>query len=472
MEPKSRAVGGTEHSWCSAVPGGTGIAVLAILTSKVSELLPLQNALQKLQHSHPILMSRLLYNPALNTASPFSFITSPNAFIQLKTFDLASTSDILEHCRLNADPETEPISPFHVIMEHELNLNSWCSSTDISSKSDLFYATNYALEDGKWVLVLRLHVSACDRTTAVSLLKELLMLASGEEGGGGGVEKEMCSKEEVGLGIESLIPNGLAKKALWARGMNMVGYSVDSLRLSNLKFNDVKSPRYSQVVRLQMDQFETERLVTGCKDRGIKLCGALVAAGLIAAHSSRSHKYYKQKKYGVVTLTDCRSILEPPLSSHNFGFYHAAIMNTHVMKGTEKLWELATKAYMSMANSKKSNKHFSDMADLNFLMRKAVESPGLTAASSLRTSVISVFEDTVVDDTRKTLKEAVGLEDYMGCSSVHGIGPSIALFDTIRDGRLDCVCVYPAPLHSREQMVELVGNMKRVLVEGCNDVVV
>lgn len=57
----------------------------------------------------------------------------------------------------------------------------------------------------------------------------------------------------------------------------------------------------------------------GCKSRGIKLCGALVAAGLIAADSSIRRLDNQRKKYGVVTLTDCRSILDPALSNHHFG---------------------------------------------------------------------------------------------------------------------------------------------------------
>ncbi|GMY25262.1 hypothetical protein FCV25MIE_20504 [Fagus crenata] len=178
-----------------------------------------------------------------------------------------------------------------------------------------------------------------------------------------------------------------------------------------------------------------------------------------------SFKHNQRKKYGVVTLTDCRSILDSPLSSHHFGFYHLAILNTHLIKGGEKLWELAQKTYMAFANSKNSNKHFSDMADLNFLMCKTIENPGLIASSSLRTSFMSVFEDPVIDQSND-MQQEVGLEDYMGCASVHGVGPSIAIFDTIRDGKLDCVCVYPAPLHSREQMQELVDNMKAVLVDA------
>ncbi|KAJ7976145.1 GATA zinc finger protein [Quillaja saponaria] len=144
-------------------------------------------------------------------------------------------------------------------------------------------------------------------------------------GSTGGIQKEIGNKREGSMGIEDLIPNGKAKKRLWAREVDMFSYSVNSLWLTNLKFKDTKSPRSSQVLRLQLDQNETERVLAGCKTRGMKLCGALTAAELIAAHSSKC----SSKKYGTVTLTDCRSILEPPLSNHNFWFYHSAILNIH-----------------------------------------------------------------------------------------------------------------------------------------------
>lgn len=66
------------------------------------------------------------------------------------------------------------------------------------------------------------------------------------------------------------------------------------------------------------------------------------------------------------------------------------------------------------------------------------------------------------------LHEETGLEDCIGCASIHGVGPSIAIFDTIRNGELQCTCVYPSPLHSREQMQDLINDMKRILVDGCN----
>nr|GMD44423.1 uncharacterized protein LOC109181059 [Ipomoea batatas] len=250
----------------------------------------------------------------------------------------------------------------------------------------------------------------------------------------------------------------------------MLGYSVNSFRLTNLKFNDVKGPRHSLLVRLQLNLHHTSRILAGCKSAGIKLCGVLTAAGLIAAHSSRSqwdhNQQQQKKKYGVVTLTDCRSILDPPLSSHHYGFYHSAILNMHTMKGGESLWDLAKRSYNAFENSKKSNKHFSDMADLNFLMCKAIDNPNLTASSSLRTSFITVFEEPVVYNISADIQRDLGVEDYVGCSSVHGVGPSIAVFDAVIDGKLDCACVYPSPLHSREQMHELVDEMKRVLIDA------
>nr|GMC82787.1 Zinc finger CCCH-type with G patch domain-containing protein [Ipomoea batatas]GMD52535.1 Zinc finger CCCH-type with G patch domain-containing protein [Ipomoea batatas] len=148
------------------------------------------------------------------------------------------------------------------------------------------------------------------------------------------------------------------------------------------------------------------------------------------------------------------------------GFYHSAILNTHDIKGGEDIWELAKRTYTSFANAKNNNKHFSDMADMNFLMGKAIENPGLTPYSSMRTSFLSVFEDPIaITDQSAQLRHEVGVEDFIGCSSVHGIGPTIAIFDTIRDGELDCACVYPSPLHSRQQMQGLIDEMKRILVE-------
>ncbi|XP_022144622.1 uncharacterized protein LOC111014265 isoform X2 [Momordica charantia] len=455
---RRRAAAFNENAWCRAVPGGTGTAVLALSSREAPDSQRLQNALHKLQNSHPVLKSRLHVSP---TSSTFSFVTSPDPFVRITTFGAPETVRILKD--QNA-PENRSISPLQILLEHELNENGpWrdlcCYGSDAAA--DMFFATLYEVGSGKWVAVFRLHVAACDRTTAVSLLEELLVLMSSAED-----PSPIGEKWEMGVGMEDLVPHKLVKKPLLARGLDMLSYSINSLRLTNLKFKDVKSSRRSQVARLQINQNQTHKLLSACKSREIKLSSLLVAAGLLAAHASGGHAFHRhQRKYGIITLIDCRPFLDPPLSSHHFGFYHSAILNSYTVRGGEDLWELAKKTSTTLEAYKNSNKHFSDMSDLNFLMCRAIDNPSLTASSAMRTSLMTVFEDTVVDNSRR-MQEEINVEDYMGCASVHGIGPSIAVFDTVRDGRLDCIFVYPAPLHSREQMEALIDSMEALLVKG------
>lgn len=231
VHPNSRTVGDTEHSWCRAVRGGTGIAVLALRTFKPPDISYLQASLRTLQTSHPILRSRLLHNN--NT---FSFLTSPTPSITLTSLTLPTNV---------SDPLTQ-------ILELELNRNTWHDSTD----DQVFFATVYTLPNANtWVVALRLHVSACDRTTALLLLRELLTLMDEEHGAG------QNQKEEPSLAIEDLVARGKGKKPVWTRGLDMLAYSLNSLRLSNLKFIDAKNPRFSQVVRLQLNQHETKGLL-------------------------------------------------------------------------------------------------------------------------------------------------------------------------------------------------------------------
>ncbi|KAK4272716.1 hypothetical protein QN277_021232 [Acacia crassicarpa] len=459
----ARLVGGTEYSWCKSVLSGTGITVLGLLLSKSLDVSLLQTALHNIQNSHPILRSRLRLDASANT---FHFITPPNPHIRITQLDLQYTSRIIGS-ESSGDPI--PISPFHRILEYELNQNSWRDhSGSMSVDTDLFHATLYRVSDHQWALFLRLHTSACDRTSAVALLKELLERVGGGVKEGKRTEMELERKGKLRLAIEDLIPEGKTNKPFWARGLDVVGYSLNSFRFSNLVFVDADSPRGSKVAKLHLDKDETERLIVGCKSRGIKLCGALAAAVMIASWASKHRPEYEKEKYAVITLTDCRSILDPILTSNDLGFYHSAILNTHDVGG-ETLWELARRSYKAFENAKNCNKHFTDMSDLNYLMCKAIDNPALTPSSSLRTALVSVFEDAVIEDSEsEEMRQEVGLEDYEGCSSVHGVGPSIAIFDTIRNGMLNCTCVYPSPLHSREQVLTLADVMKKILVDAGN----
>ncbi|KAJ0715547.1 putative alcohol acetyltransferase/N-acetyltransferase [Helianthus annuus] len=441
QSPSSRPVGGTEYSWCRAVPGGTGITVLSLLFSTPPNLPHLQSCIHKLQSSHPLLQSKLIFNPSTHQ---FSLHTPSNP----PTLQLHTPSN--------------PLQSFCQTIEHELNTNSWTTfnKPDKVTEADVMFVTCYRLlGQEKTVVVLRVHTAVCDRAAAACLLKELLGLYC---------DKETVKEEGLGLGlaVEDCVPAGKGNKPFWLRGKDVIGYSVNSFRFSNLVVKESGVPDSTRFVRLKIGVEETDRILNGCKSKGIKLFALLAAAGFIAAHASKNFPDEKWEKYSLATLIDCRSQLDPVLSDRNIGFYHSALINSHDVKGGEDIWDLARRIYTTLANAKNNNKHFTDMADLNFLMCKAIDNPGLTPSSSLRTSLLSVFEDPLIENTNQLHKE-IGLLDCIGCSSVHSVGPSLAIFDTIRDGELDCACVYPSPTHSREQMQDYVDHMKKILLEAC-----
>lgn len=251
VETKGRNVGGTECSWCKAIRGGTGIAVLSLLITKPIDISRFQTSLHKLQNSHPILRSKLHNTSSSSSSSTdtiFSFLTSHTPFIKIESHNINVTSNILAKNKNN--------TPLQQIMEHELNRNTWQDRTGIDT--DMFVASIYSMPDEKtWVVVMRLHVAACDRTTAVSLLRELLVLMKDEEK----EENVVAVEDVVPLAIEDLVPGRKGKKHIWERGLDVLSYSVNSFRFTNLKFNDTKNARSSQVVRMQLNQTDTKRVL-------------------------------------------------------------------------------------------------------------------------------------------------------------------------------------------------------------------
>ncbi|XP_076907932.1 uncharacterized protein LOC143564588 [Bidens hawaiensis] len=252
----SRNLGSTEQNWCKAVASGTGITVLALQASKAVNITLLKTALQEIQNNHPILNSMLYKNTT--TGSTSFIINPPVPNLHLNIITPATTSQLLR--TLTSQASNASLSPLHLIVEHELNINEWSSAANHALCNQglyLWFANLYTLPDQKWILVIRLHTAVCDRTTAVSLLKELREVMGGGEGGG--------YKEEGNMGLEDLIPVGKAKKTMWEHGKDMVTYSVNTFRLKNLKFKDAKGPLHSEVVRLKMNIQETQLLLAVSK---------------------------------------------------------------------------------------------------------------------------------------------------------------------------------------------------------------
>uniref|UniRef100_A0ACD5WHZ5 Uncharacterized protein n=1 Tax=Avena sativa TaxID=4498 RepID=A0ACD5WHZ5_AVESA len=411
----ARAVGGTEYSWCRAVPGGTGTTLLALLLSPRAAAA--EAAVRSLQSAHPVLRARLR---AASTSSPTLAFPPSSSVPQLSLAPQPSALD------------------FDSLLERELNINPWAAAEPGPDGVPVLFAALYDLPSpaGGAALFVRIHTAACDRAASAALLRELLAHLGGAAAG----DTETVAVEAC---LESRIPQRDAWKPFWARGVDMVGYSINGLRTSTLPFVETGTARSTQMVRLGFGREDTTRLLDACKENGVKLCSAMAAATLLAARQSKKLDIGQQETYSIATLINSRQFLEPPLDDHNVGFFYSAITNTHKINGDESLWELAKRCHDSYTNAKNSKKHLTDIGDLNFLMLRAIENPQLTTATALRTALVSVFEEPVTHDS-SDLQSKAGVEDYACVATVHGIGPSVGVFDSVRDGRLECACMYPS----------------------------
>lgn len=443
-EWRTRAPGGTEYSWCRAVPGGTGTTLLALHLSRgaaAEAAAAAQAALRSLQDAHPVLRARLRASPS----GPTLAFPSPAPPPGPPLLTLAPL------------PAPDSASDFHALLEHELNRNPW-AGPESSDDAPVLVAALYELPPAKGgaALFVRIHTAACDRSAANALARVLVALLGGEEEGR---DPEDAAAEAA---LEERIPQRDTWKPFWARGLDMVGYSINGLRTSTLPFQETGTERSTQMLRLGLARDETTRLLDACKENGVRLCSAMAAATMLAARQSKPLESGQKETYSVVTLVNCRKFLEPALDDHNVGFFYSAITNTHTIDGEEGLWEVAKRCHDSYTSAKSNKKHLTDISDLNFLMCRAIENPQLTTAGALRTALVSVFEEPVVADMAELQRKA-GVEDCVCCATVHGIGPSIAVFDSIKDGRLDCAWTYPSPLHSRKQVQEIFDKVKQIL---------
>ncbi|KAG0559021.1 hypothetical protein KC19_10G072200 [Ceratodon purpureus] len=497
--PYDRLLGDTEHNWCRAVSVGTGITVLGFLFTNPLNVSDLQTAIDVVQVQHPRLRSQLLWihgRPAFQVCNePIVKVEvvekqeeSENNKVVSDDEESTPSETVIDHLDGEDQQQSTPASSedcdakgWLKFVEDELNTNIWPQKEHCVQPVQLFVVRLYHLPENRSVMILRLHTAACDRVSAATvstdILKALFKIVKGELAAPAVSHdteaeplplQEDTEMEDKNSGtdlppVEATIPPGKANKPFWAHGIDLLGYSLGSRRHALLPFHDSESPRRTGLICSSLSFDHTQALLQACANAKASLYGALCAAGLKAAAAAKQLGN-RAEHYAVISLVDCRKLLEPSISDNTVGFYHSALMLTHHVNEKAEFWDLARRCSSSLDNAMNNRKHFTDMGDLNYLMYQAISHPNLTPASSLRTSLLVTFRDTLSDEVGDWAA-AIGVEDFVGCSSIHGVGPSLAIFDAIRNGELHCANVFPAPLHSRSQMQAYVDTMMGYLVE-------
>lgn len=504
----NRPLGNTEKNWSAAVAGGTGNTVIGVLFREVMDTEKLQRSVQFVQNLHPRTKSLLIHKNGLDflevADEPYVKVKTVNGWVAppdsedeaepghsprkedsedclteaagRDCFEIGRTtsSDLSDVNVLEAIEGTYKLSMCQQrwlrIVEEEMNV-PW--NYELAKESDvplqLFDVKLYLLDSGRSLVMIRAHTAICDRVSAGIIVGDLLA----------SLEFEVCGKPIDGLRegrernhcnllcVEDFIPKKSLHKPFWARGIDLVGYGLGSRRHACLHFKNTEFPRKTSLIRSGLSRKDTDCLLEAAVKRQTSLYGAISAAALKAAAANK-HLENKFEHFAVTTMLDCRPLLEPMLDQSIVGFYHSAMMNTHHVGEKTDFWDLARRCHDSVQNAIHHHKHFTDMNDLNLLMSQAIQHPNLTPSSSLRTSMLCAFRDSAREDM-KVFSESLGVEDYIGCSSVHGVGPCFAIFDSIREDGLHMANVYPAPLFSRSQMTALVKSMMKFLKGAIED---
>ncbi|CAM6123423.1 unnamed protein product [Calypogeia fissa] len=498
--PYCRMLGETEHNWCRAVSSGTGITVLSMLFKRVLDPQVLQQAAISVQLQHPRLRSQLLWierRPA--------FKVSDDPYVKVEVIDATSppppspeeeaeaeAKNEVKNEDIDADGQEQwstaelQDSEDHKWMAHletELNTNMWPELQHCLEPIDMFVVRLYLLPEDRSLVVLRLHTAVCDRVAAatvlVDLLKALRDVTVGVEDVGSSAVQEIpsqasnlgrqCSSDSTTethnfISVEESIPPGKANKPFWAHGIDILGYSLGTRRHALLPFDEPNSPRSSKFFHCILSVDHTKQLVEACEKRGTSVYGVLCAAGMKAAAAIKLLGR-RSEHFAVVTLVNCRQLLQPRLSESTVGFYHSALMNTHHINEETDFWDLVKRCSGSIDDAMRNRKHFTDMGDLNYLMFQAIQHPGVTPSCSMRTSLLVLFRDPVLGEMQD-LTETLGIEHYVGCSSIHGVGPTLAIFDSVRNGALHFTGMYPNPLYSRAQMLTYLRLMVDIIVQS------
>ncbi|KAL2652045.1 hypothetical protein R1flu_020173 [Riccia fluitans] len=479
----SRILGDTEHNWCRAVGSGTGITVLAMLFSRPLEISALQLAVDAVQLQHPRLRSQLVW---VDSKPAFRVSSAPN--VKVEVVDASQgveRNNVVEEMQEEEEPtsvgEMRDAEEYEwmVHVENELNTNVWSSSDQLFQclvPQPMFVVRLHILPKNYSLLTIRVHTAICDRVSAATVMMDLLKALRhpsssidaddnfarlGNEGESLAVSA--CKNNKL-MAIEDAIPPGQANKPFWAHGIDLIGYSLGSRRHAFLPFADPDEPRRSKFIHAALSVEQTQLLLNGCSKESTSIYGALCAAGLKAA-AFLKELARRSEHYALITLIDCREYLEPKLSQSTVGFYHSALLNTHHVNEVTDFWELARRCSSTLDNAMKNRKHFTDMGDLNFLMFQAITHPALTPSSSMRTSQLVLFRDPALVEI-EDLAEDMGVKHYLGCSSIHGVGPALAIFDSVRKGALHFTGVYPSPLYSPSQMRSYVNAMLGLLVRS------
>ncbi|CAI5467140.1 unnamed protein product [Closterium sp. Yama58-4] len=464
----SRPLTGDEELWWRAMHGGTGVCVVGLQISGHVSIDEVRAAIETLSARHPVLSARIIkppkaHRPELHVCRP----PQPITVRERDTADVATSDD--SDCQKGL---------LHCVVEIELN-------TPMIDGQDQPKTTTSNGDKGEaCVDVFQVHVYASHSSTLVALRSHIAAL---DEHSAPPIAAEFLEELRRALSAKST-----SVKGTFAQAFNAVGYVRNALISSHLPFehgraDSRKNTFTTRFVTVTFTKEETAALLAAAESHGCSLFSLECAAGLKAA-ARMKQLGGRTEIFSLGSAIGCRTILDPPLPQTALGEYMSMLPLKQEVSEKLPLWDVATSISAHAESALQRQQQFTDMPVLELLFSTAMKMPSLSPDHSLRTCFITagMLAPLKVDwqlskpDAEADVEaraeathltgmgsEPVQLEQVLGpVVSAHGVGPAIAIPDTLSEGILRLSFVFVTPLFTRERMATFAALTRDFMLEA------
>ncbi|KAI5059218.1 hypothetical protein GOP47_0026043 [Adiantum capillus-veneris] len=471
----TRVVGGAEENWVKSTAGGTGIAVFGALFNRAIDTQHLSSVVQELLDCYSILRVQIVENAKGKTCFQASESCTAFEYVHERPWPSVEGFDHTGVIMFPKDHHDKHGSlALHKLVTEELNVAFVNAEGKPSPPVRVFQVLVYhSHSKHQTVVLLKLHSGALDRRSGHTVVEEFLGKLNLAVEGRLHHSQSAMSNEGLLAPIEDFIPKGKASKGLLQKGVDVVGYAYNSKKYALLPFDAnyngaSKTPFESKIVGVNLGKQGTVSFFEACKRENVSWAAALAAALLKTTAALKELKEKKQDEFNMTIVMDCRQYLEPKLPEAALGNYTLGIPGGEKVKEGIEFWDLARQVNSSIEKDLSKSKQFSEMSVLGMLFSQVMKHPNITPKSSLRTALFNLFVDPPMEAQWKGVGE-LGLVGTIGpFSSMHFVGPCFCVVETLTDGpELLLSLVYPSPVFSQAQILEILQPSINLLLESC-----
>lgn len=461
----SRPMGPSEENCAKLTDQGTGIAATGIAMRRDVEEQHITMAVRELMEHYPLTRAQIVENNKGKLCLQVN--NGPmKPIVREKSWpNIESSVDLSGVLLLPYDDEKHSLSlALDQIIRSELNI-PFLNEEKIASPPLVVLEVHFYKDSSsgpRTIVVIRIHSGACDRHSCFVITKQFLSALNAVVEGRQPEFPDGPGRHELLSSMEDMIPKGKADKGFFTKGLDAIGYALDSKKYSLLPFSPeftkmtIKTGFMSDILTYRLGREGTGAFFSTCERENTSHAAALASAYFRTAANIKEMKEKKLNQFCFTGVLDCRSHFEPQLPETVLGNYSAGISQGTRVKDDISFWDMARLISSKTEKEISKHKHFSELPVLAMLVGQVIKRPSLTPSSSKRSGLFIMFLGETAESQWKNT-ESLNVAGSLGpLASMHAVGPCFSACESMiegPDGPELCISfTFATPVYTRDQM--------------------